>query len=193
MKTFRNTLIVTVLTVCLTSAGAFAEKNSKITENNMVRTEITNLLLNSEIKEAGLVDVFFKLDDTRIKVISVESNNQQLNEQVKTLLESSRIHFKSQVGYYKVQINLNGGFTVDPQAAQRQLRNMLAESFNNSGIYEKGKATVLFKVNSDNSIKVVKVATGNESLASSIKNTINNANLTAPKGLSGYYNVDVTF
>jgi hypothetical protein len=194
MKKLRNILVIAVLAVILPIISASANNGTKVADSKVVHAEVTDLLKNSDIKESGIVNITFRLKNNCIKVFGVQGSNSQLNKQVKSLLESNRIYLKGQMGYYSVQINMNGANEpVTNDETRQELKAMIAEVLAISDITCPGKATVLFKVNGSKRLEVVEVTSENDLLVSLVKKTIDNANMLAPEGATGGYEIDVVF
>jgi hypothetical protein len=194
MKTLRNTFIIALVAACLTSVSAFGHKGTKVVRDSEIRNRVANLLQNSDIRETGLVDILFRIENDRIKVISIKGDNLQLNEQIKSWLEINKIYLKGQVGSYEVKINMNRANSIREHSNSEQvLRTRIAGVLANATIYKTGKATILFEVTNDKKVEILRVTSQDNTLAVSVKDAINMAGLIAPEGLSGKYEVDVKF
>ena len=189
MKTLKHNLVVAMLAICIATVTASAQKN-KVAKGSVVRARLLDLLSGSDIKN-GLTDIFFKLENNRIAVLNVEGNNSKLNQQIMSWLEINTVNLNGGLGFYQVNINMNG--VKEVSEAQERLREMISEILNRSEVNDNGEAHIMFSVSDKKQLKVLDVKGSNNYLLSPVKNMINDADLSVPEGLKGQYEVNVTF
>ena len=193
MKMLKSTLVIMMLTVLFTTS--FAQKNLKVLENNEIRSKVNNLMAYFNTNEVVYTDITFKLVNNRILVITSTGENQLLNKQIKSKLESSKINFKGEYCYYQVRISVVGTHAkvYAENNALQNLRTMISGVLSSSKIQETGMATIKFMINKENALVVTDVNSSDKSLSASVKNIMDRANLLAPQGLAGQYEVNVRF
>jgi hypothetical protein len=193
MKNLKSTLVIMMLATLFTTS--FAQKNLRVLEDNEIRNKVTNLMANFNTNEVGCSDITFKLVNNRIQVITTTGKNQLLNKQIKSKLESSKINFKGEYCFYQVNISVVGAHAkvYAEDKALQDLRTLISKVLSASKIQKTGMATIKFRINQENALVVTAVNSSDKSLSASVKNIMDRADLLAPQGLAGNYEVNVRF
>jgi hypothetical protein len=194
MKTLKHNLVVAMLAICIATVTASAQRKNKVAKGSVVRARLLDLLSGSDIKESGLADIFFQLENNHINVLGVEGSNSKLNKQIMTWLETNYVYLNGEDDEYQVIINMNGAkASVGNEEAQARLRKMMAEIMNHSDLDDKGAANIMFSVSDKKHLQVLNVTGSDNYLSTPVKNMINQADISVPEGLKGNYEVSVTY